>query len=501
VSIKKLAGQTIWYGLSNIAAKFLNQLLTPIITYVLNNPSGMVDYGNFSIIYSSIAFINVIYTYGMETAYFRFSANKENNQQTLFQTAFSSLLISSVIFSAILIFYRQELSGLIGLGGHSEYITWAVLVIAVDTMAAIPFARLRQEGRPRKYAFVRLAGIVANIVLTVYFLAYYPSHRGGPDSAFERWYAANTNVGFLILANLAQAIVTFLLLASEWKEFRFKFDAVLWRKVAVYSAPMVIVGLGGMVNETFDRIMLGELLPGTDAVKKIAVAIYAANYKLAIFITLFIQAFRMSAEPFFFSQAADKNAPRTYARVMKWFVIVLCIAFLFTGLYIDVWRYFIHKSYWAGLGVVPILLGANVCLGIYYNLSVWYKITDKMYWGMIITLIGAAVTLYLNFTFIPAYGMYACAWATFAAYASMMVVSYCVGQKYFPVPYNVRKLIAYLGVMMFLYCMQQGVIYMTDILVIRLITASILMFLFFLLVGKAEKKELAGMPVIGKWVR
>jgi O-antigen/teichoic acid export membrane protein len=500
-SLKKLAGQTVWYGLSNIGARFLNYILTPIVTYLLHTKAQQADYGDYSVLMSAIAFVNVVYTYGMETAYFRFSA-QGTDRNTLFQTTFSSLLVSTLLLSAGIIFYRHEFDALLGLNGHSEYIIWCVLIIAIDTMAAIPFARLRQEERPRKYAFTKVAGIFVNILLTLFFIYYSPQYVAAhPDSWYAHWYAQYNNAGFLILANLVQALVTFLLLWQEWKGFKFRIDGVLWRKVMIYSAPMVIVGLGGMVNETMDRLMLRNLLPTTDEAAKIAVGIYSANYKLAIFITLFIQAFKMSAEPFFFSQAADKNAPKTYARVMKWFVITLCLAFLFTALYIDIWKYFVGASYREGLGVVPILLAANLALGIYYNLSVWYKITDRMYIGMLITLVGVALTLLINFTLIPRFGMYACAWATFAAYASMMVISYLAGQKYFPVPYNVRKLLAYMGVMFFLFFAQKGVMWITDIVAIRLITASICMFLFLRLVFVAEKKELARMPVIGRWVK
>ena len=461
----------------------------------------MVDYGNFSMLYSGISFINVVYTYGLETAYFRFSASG-TDQENLFRTTFSSLLVSTFIFSIVLIFFRVELSDYIGLGTHSEYITWCVLIVAVDTMAAIPFARLRQEGRPRKYAFTRVAGIIVNIVLTVYLIAYYPTHRtGAADGAFARWYDANTNAGYLIVANLAQSLVTFLLLYKEWIAYRFKVDVPLLKKILLYSSPMLIVGLGGMVNETFDRIMLGKLWPGPEMEQKIVVGIYGANYKIAIVITLFIQAFKMSAEPFFFGQSTDKNAPKTYARVMKWFVITLCLAFLFTALYIDLWKYFIGPRYRGGLGVVPILLAANVALGIYYNLSVWYKVTDKMYWGMIITLVGAAITLVLNYEFIPRFGMYACAWATFAAYATMMVISYIVGQRYFPVPYARKKLLAYMGVMLVLFFSQKLVMLLTGIVLIRLVTATALMYAFLRLVYTVEKKELGNMPVIGKWVK
>lgn len=500
-SLKQLAGQTIWYGVSNIAAKLLNQLLTPIITYILNSPAGMVDYGNFSMLYACISFINIIYTYGLETAYFRFAA-MGTDKNKLFQTTFTSLLVSTVVFSVIIIYLRDLIGDYIGLEGHNEYITWSVLIVAVDTLAAIPFARLRQEGRPRKYAMVRMAGIVTNIVLTVVLIAYAPRMAAAnPDGAFAKWYSGYTPVGFLLLANLAQATVTFILLFKEWSGYRLQFDAALWKKILTYCWPMVIVGMGGMVNETIDRLMLPKLLPGTTDEQKIAVSIYAANYKIAIFITLFIQAFRMSAEPFFFSQAADRNAATTYARVMKWFVITLCVAFLFTALYIDLWQYFIGPAYRNGLGVVPILLAANIALGIYYNLAVWYKITDRMYMGMIITLIGATITLALNYTFIPAYGMYACAWTTLGAYTTMMALCYALGQRYFPVNYPVARLGQYIVIMLLLFAAQRGIMHTTGSPAIRLATATVFMGTFGIVVLRLEKSELSAMPVIGRWLK
>ncbi len=500
-SLKKLAGETIWYGLSNIAAKFLNVLLTPIITYILRSDAQKVDYGDFSVLYACISFVNVVFTYGMETAYFRFSA-KGTDKDALFQTTFTSLFITTLVFSALLIYYRAAICRFTGLDSHPEYIIWCVLIVAIDTMAAIPFAKLRQEGRPKKYATTRIAGILVNIFLTIYFIYYSPARvLELPVSKYAIWYNQNTNVGFLLLANLGQSAVTFFLLINEWGSWRFSFNFGLWRKLVAYCSPMIIIGLGGMVNETIDRVMLRKLIPLSEAEAKMAVGYYSANYKIAILITLFIQAFKMSAEPFFFNQAGDKNAPKTYARVMKWFVITLCIAFLFTALYLDLWKYFIGPGYWSGMGVVPILLAANVALGIYYNLSVWYKITDKMYMGMLITLMGAAITLAINFRFIPKYGMFACAWATLAAYGSMMVVSYLVGQQYFKVPYAVKKLVSYMVVMLLLFFAEQGIRHFTTLVIIRLATGTVLMYLFLRLVVKVEKKELAGMPMVGKFFR
>lgn len=501
-SLKKLAGQTLWYGLSNIGAKLLFQLQTPLVTYFLNSSGGVTQYGDFSALYAAISFFNIIFTYGMETAYFRFSAAGED-QKKLFRTIFTSLILSTTLLSVLLILFRVPLAKLSDIGDHPEYIIWCVLILAFDTLAAIPFARLRQEERPRKYAVVRLAGIIANIAAVVIFLAISPRFISEhPHHAYSIWYNSNSNVGFLILANLIQAAITFLLLFREWMDFRFTPDTALWKKAFTYSAPLIIAGLGGMVNETIDRQMLKHMY-GTKAQGTFELGIYGANYKIAIFITLFITAFRMSAEPFFFSQAKDKNAPQTYARVMKWFVIILCCAFLSTALFIDGIKFFIGPAFRTerSLGIVPILLAANVCLGIYYNLSIWYKVTDKMRMGMYITLVGATLTIILNTLFIPKYGMYACAWTTFAAYFTMMVISYFLGQKYFPVPYNMKKLLSYLGVMLLLFFTQKLLGHFTENIVVRLSSAMVLMIIFLRLVVAAEKEELRGMPVIGKYIK
>lgn len=500
-SLKKLAGQTVWYGVSNIAAKLLNQFLTPLLTYLLVMPSQMKDFGNFGSLFAGVSFLNVVYTYGMETAYFRFSSSGTDRNK-LFNTTFSSLLVSTALLSGIVLLLRDTIADFFNIGDHPEYIAWCVLLMALETMFAIPFARLRQEERPRKYAFVKVSGILVYIMVTFFFVAYSPGYvKAHPTSAYSVWYQQQNNVGFLVIANLLQNLLTFLLLAAEWKDYRFKFDKHLWKKVFNYGAPMILVGLGGMVNETLDRIMLPHLY--TSGIGgELENAKYVAVYKIAIFITLFITAFRMSAEPFFFGQAKEKNAPATYARVMKWFVIVLCFAFLFSSLFLDVWKYFVGPQYRKGnaLGVVPILLAANVCLGIYYNLSVWYKLTDRMRMGMYVTLIGATLTIVSNFLFIPQFGMYACAWTTFAAYFTMMVISYFLGQKYFPIPYDTKKLLSYLGLMILLFGAERLVMYFTGNLVVRLAAAVVFMALFVRTVLLAEKEELKGLPVVGKFI-
>ncbi len=503
-SLKNLAGQTIWYGLSTIAARLIGFLLTPLITYLLNSKYGTQQFGEYSTVMAAVPFVNVVFTYGMETAYFRFS-NSEMDQDRLFRTSFSSIIVSTTVLSLFLVLLRHPIARFFDLASHPEYITWTVLVIALDTLSVIPFAKLRQENRPRRYAFTKIAGILVNISCVVWLLALSPAYvTSHPDSAYAHWYGRYTSTGFLLMAFLAQSAFTLLLLAREWLRFRFQLDVALWRTVLAYALPFVVVGLGGMVNETIDRIMLQKLYSGTQEAAKTQVGIYSANYKIAIFISLFIQAFRMAAEPFFFRQAADKNAPNTYAKVMKWFVITLCFAFLFTALFLDVWQYMVGSEYRGGLGVVPILLYANLALGIYYNLSVWYKISGHLNYGMGITLFGAALTLIINYLLIPSFGkdaMYVCAWTTFICYASMMILSYYFGQKYFPVPYAMKKLLTFIGAMTILFFIQQGVRYLSHSFVINLISGIVLMLAFVALIWVAERKELKAFPVIGKFIR
>jgi O-antigen/teichoic acid export membrane protein len=442
----------------------------------------------------------VIFTYGMTTAYFRF-VNKTEDKDRLFQTTFGSLLFSTVFLGFAFWLCRVPIADFLSLNAHPEYITWAIIIIALDALTTIPFARLRAAGRPRKYAFVRLAGIFINLISIVVFVGLSPKWVAAhPDTMYAHWYRQYSATGFVLLANILQNVFVFLALYKEWKDFRFRFDAALWRTILAYSLPFVIIGLGGMVNETLDRVMLLKFSSGGTAAAKQAVGIYNSNYKLAIIITLFIRAFQMAAEPFFFNQAEDKNAPKTYARVMKWFVITICFAFLSTVLFLDVWKYIEGPAYRSGLGVVPILLLANIALGIYYNLAVWYKITAKLQWGIAITIFGAALTLIINYFFIPKYGMWACAWATLICYTSMMIVSYFAGQKYFHVPYARKKLLSYLGVIVALFLLQRGVYQLTPSFAIRFVSGCIFMLAFVGLVWRVERAELKSFPVIGKFV-
>ncbi len=494
--IKKLAGQTIWYGASSIAARFLNYLLTPYLTLKLCDTC----YGEMTIVYSAIPFLNVIFTYGLETAYFRYVQKKEH-EEDVYNTATVSLIISTFFLTATMLIFRHPLATLLHIPAHVEYITLAAFIIAFDSLSALAFARLRYEQRPRKFAFVRISGIVINILVVFFFLSICPRIQAShPDSPLLIFYDKDFGLGYVFVANLVQSVISFLMLRKEFFSFRWKFNSLLWKQIMVYSLPLIIAGFGGMINETFDRIMLAwwSSAPTEDAVK-VQVATYGACYKLSILITLFVQAFRMGAEPFFFRSAQGENPQRVYARVMKFFVITVCTMFLFVMLFLDTWKYFIqNKEYWLGLRVVPILLWANIFLGVYYNLSIWYKLSNRTMAGAWITIIGAGLTLIINYAFISRFGYMACAWATFICYGSMMLISYWWGQRSYPVPYAWKKLIAYMVITLLLYLafilvqkLQLGV------WTTRGIAIGILLgFILFVMI--IEKKEFQKIRVLGK---
>lgn len=488
----------MWYGVSSIAARFINYLLTPYLTYKFTSS----QYGEMSIIYSFIPFMNVVFTYGMETAFFRF-ANKAD-KKAVYDTTSISLIFSTVILSLILIALQHPLSILLQITAHPEYLSLAAAVIALDALSSIPFAKLRQDGRPMKFASVKVGGILMNIISIYFFLSICPHWLAvNPNHWCSLFFRQDWAIGYVLLANLIQSSLTLLFLSKEFLGFEFNFDKKLWRELMVYGLPLIIVGFAGMINETFDRIMLGWWAPvKTVDLAKAEVGVYSACYKLSLLISLSVQAFKMGAEPFFFKQASEENAPKVYARVMKFFVITLCLMFLLVALYLDVWKQFIRNpKMWVGLKVVPILLLANMFLGIYYNLSIWYKLGHKTMAGAWITLVGAVITLLINYFFIPHYSYMACAWATFACYGSMMVVSFVWGQKEYKIPYAWKKLVAYIVIVVIIFFIHKGITYFYDHTVFNLVIATLLTGAFMRFIVLVEKKEMQKLPVVGKWIR
>lgn len=432
------------YGLSTILGRFLNYLLVPLHTRVFDTD----EYGVVSELYAYISFFLVVLTYGMETAFFRFSQDEEKKDK-VFPTAFVSVSISSVVFMLGMGVFAQPIANAIRYPNHPEYIVIFSLILGFDAMTSIPFALLRQQGRPAKFAIVKNINIISNILLNIYFLMLCPymQHKSNISLPF---YDATIGVGYVFISNLAASIITLPLLSKEILWMKKGFDPTLWRKMIAYGLPLLIVGLGGMVNETLDRAIMKYLLPAGKGTLS-QVGIYGANYKLSVLMSLFIQAFRFAAEPFFFSHAKTLDKKIIYARVMDYFVIVCLGIFLIVTLYIDLLKYFIGERFYEGLKVVPILLLANLCLGVYYNLSIWYKLSDQTSKGAIISLIGAGVTIGLNIWWIPVFGYVGSAWATFLCYFSMMLICYGMGMKYYPIPYHIRHILSFTGIALILF--------------------------------------------------
>lgn len=429
------------YGLGTILPRFLNYFLTPVLTYAFS----AAQYGINGELFAYISFLNIIFTYGMETTFFNFYTKNENKQE-VYNTALIMLLISSTVMALILVVLAPSIAESLSTP-HTiylpVYIIWCALIIASDAIMAIPFAQLRSDNQPLKFSVLKIINVAINAGLTIFFvLLCKPAFENNEANFYATLYNPEIGIGYCFLSMLIANLITLVLMSKQFKALQAKINTALLRQMLRYTWPLIILGLAGMVNETLDRIILKKLMPDKDAAQ-IAQGVYSACYKIAILMTIFIQAFRFAAEPFFFNQAADKNSKKVYALVMKYFVIFCSFLFLATMMNLDWIKYLIDEEYRSGLKVVPILLLANLFLGIVYNLSIWYKLSSRTKFGATIAIIGALVTIIINVLFVPRFSYTACAWATLAAYGSMMIVSYALGQKYYPVKYNLRSILVF----------------------------------------------------------
>ena len=438
---KSLFKQTFIYGLATVLPRMLSFLLVPLYTSeaVLANPA---EYGKVSVIFSYFVLFNVILAYGMETAFFRFF-NKEDDKDKVVSTSTVSLIVSSLAFFILALVFQNQISSFIDI--DVKYINLVIWILLLDALVIIPFAWLRANEKPMRYAIIKILNVIINIGLNLFFLLALKdlAESGG---LFENIYKPNFEISYIFIANLVASAVTLLVLLSFYTKLNYKFDKVLWKQMMRYAIPVLIAGVAFSINETFDRILLKELLPADVADNDIGM--YSACYKLALFMTLFATAYRLGIEPYFFSHAKTKNPQKNYANILEFFVAFGSIILLTVVVFADVLKPFIIRSeaYWEAMWIVPIILLANFCLGIYHNLSVWYKITDRTKFGAYISVVGAIVTLVINFMFIEAYSYKASAVATLIAYAVMMLLSYYFGRKYYPIPYNLKKIGLYLFV-------------------------------------------------------
>lgn len=480
---KKLAGDTAIYGMSSIVGRFLNWWLVPYYSFIFVPEV----YGVVTNLYSYVAFFLVLLLYGMETSFFRY-ASKSNNKELVYSTTVISVFSTSFLFVLLATVFSGEIASLINYPQHPEYIVWLAVILGIDAFTAIPFARLRLNNRPIKFAAVKVINIAFNIGFNIFFLSLCPKiFENNPDSVIRLIYSPEIGVGYVFISNLLASFVTLLLLLPEILRVSLKFESELLLQMLSYGFPILIVGLAGMVNQNIDKILIPFLVP-EDQNPMHQLGVYGANYKLAVLMNMFIQAFRYAFEPFFFSRENSKDDPQIYATVMKYFVIFGLFIFLGMVLYIDIIMLIISSGYHEGLKVVPIILMANLFFGIYFALSLWYKLKDMTRYGAYIALTGAAITLLINILLIPVFGYMGSAIAVFVCYLVMMVISYFLGQKYYPVPYNLRRIGTYFLIAAGIYFI--SLITSSQPSLVKFTAHTLLLFVFIFFVYRLEKKQL-----------
>lgn len=437
---KNLFKQTFIYGIATVIPRMISFFLTPLYVEYLKGTS---QYGEVTVIFSWMVFFNVLLSYGMETAFFRFY-NKEENKQSVIETSMISVFWSSLVFLGVALLFKNTLADILKI--DPQYISYTIWILVLDALVVVPFCKLRACQRPMKYAVIKIANVMVNLLLNVFFLVFLSKlATNSPDSFFNTIYSDSFSVGYVFVANLIASLLTLLFFVPDYLQLKWKFDYTLWSQLIAYGLPVLFAGLAFGINEHFDKIMLDNLLP--ENIAKSEVGAYAACYKIGLFMVLYRTAYTLGIEPFFFSHAGNENAPQTYATVTKYFVIFGSLIFLGVVVFSDIIKLFLvpNPDYWQAMKVVPLIILANFFLGIYTNLSVWYKLIDKTKIGAYISAFGAIVTLVLNYLLIPKFSYMGSAIATLAAYGSMMTISYIMGNKYYPIPYDKKRIFGYLG--------------------------------------------------------
>jgi len=437
---KNLFKQTAIYGLATVVPRMFSFFLVPLYTELLPK----AEYGQVNIIFAYLIFFNVILAYGMETSFFRFY-NTEDDKKTVVETSTVSIFWTTLLFLAVALLFRTSVSEFLDI--DVQYITYVIWILALDALVIIPFSKLRARQKPMFYATIKIGNVAVNLGLNLFFLIYLPEiAKENPDSFISSLYFEDFQVGYIFVSNIVASLLTLLVLLPNYLHVKWHFDFQLWKKMMRYGFPIMIAGIAFAINDQFDKILLKYLLPPATAEEQ--VGIYSACYKLGLFMVLFRTAYTLGIEPFFFSHASNENASETYATITKYFVIFGSLMTLGVIVFADVLKLVMIRdsSFWDAMGVVPLIILANFFLGIYTNLSVWYKLTNQTHIGAYISIVGAIITLALNYLLIPSIGYYGSAIATIAAYGSMMLISYTLGNKYYPIPYDKKKIGAYLGI-------------------------------------------------------
>lgn len=483
-NLKSLAKDTAIYGLSSIVGRFLNYMLVPLYTAKLSAASG--GYGVITNMYAYTALLLVILTYGMETTFFRYVNKEGENPTKVYSTILMSVGFTSILFVAMVLVFINPISSFMGYADHPSYIWVMAMTVAIDAFQCIPFAYLRYRKRPIKFATLKLLFIVMNIALNVFCFVILPNINNKP-----------TDVGYAFYINLAcTGCVTFFFY-RELTGFKYVFDKTLLKRMLRYSWPILVLGIAGILNQTADKILFPYIYKGANANSQLG--IYGAASKIAMIMAMITQAFRYAYEPFVFGKAKDKDNRETYAKAMKYFVIFTLMAFLVVVGYMELLKHIIGRDYWSGLKVIPIVMAAEIMMGIYFNLSFWYKLIDKTIWGAWFSGIGCVVLVTINVVFVPLYGYIACAWAGFAGYATAMLLSYFVGQKHYPINYPIRRILAYVVLALVLFA---GMTWINNHLPLAgALAANTVLILVFAAYLVKKDFPLANLPVIGKHFR
>ncbi len=435
-NLKSLAKDTAIYGLSSIVGRFLNYMLVPLYTAKLSAESG--GYGVITNVYAYTALLLVLLTYGMETTFFRFANKEGEDAQRVYSTILLTVGATSLLFVALVVAFIAPISAFMGYADHPSYVWVMAITVALDAFQCIPFAYLRYKKRPVKFAALKLLFIVMNIALNIFCFVALPELTGHA-----------TDVGYAFYINLACTGSITLLFWRELTGFRYVLDRAMLRRMLAYSWPILVLGIAGILNQTADKILFPYLYKGANAHEQLG--IYGAASKIAMIMAMITQAFRYAYEPFVFGKAKDKDNRDTYAKAMKYFVIFTLMAFLVVVGYMGLLKHIIGRDYWQGLRVVPIVMAAEIMMGVYFNLSFWYKLIDKTIWGAWFSGFGCVVLVSINVVFVPRYGYIACAWAGFAGYATAMLMSYFVGQRHYPINYPIGQILAYVALAAVLY--------------------------------------------------
>jgi O-antigen/teichoic acid export membrane protein len=491
--MKKLAKETAMYGVSSILGRFLNWMMFPLYSFVLSGPDA---YGVITNLYAWTALLLVGLTYGMETGFLRFANKDVEKSGKVYSTTLIAVGFTSLLFAIVCVVFSQSIANIMGYSNHPEYISMMGCTVAMDAFGCIPYVYLRFKNRPVRFVFLNLFGIAVNIFFNIFFLVICPWLAVKAPNLINWFYNPTYGVGYVFISNLfSSALVTVALLFDVFV-VKFEFDKALLRQMLKYSLPLVLLGLAGIMNQTLDKILFPFLMHGKNEATELG--IYGGIAKIALVMTMFTQAFRYSYEPFIFAQKKDKKSTEAYADAMKYYILIALFIFLGMVLYIDIFKLIIQHNYWVGLKVVPIVMFSFIFQGIFFNLSLWYKLTDKTMYGAWFSVIGTVIIIILNIVLVPLYSYMGCAWAAFVCYFVIMIVSYYFGQKHMPIKYDLKTIGLYTGVTIVLYGISTFIV--TPYTALNVALKSILMIGYMILLVKRDF-PLRNIPLVNKFFK